>query len=62
MPGRRMGVEWMRRKKNAVKGMTVKISIKRGAHCDLHDVGKVIDDMVEMVGKFSPYVEVSIEA
>ena len=42
--------------------MSVKILIKKKPHGNLHDVGKVIDDVVEIVGKFSPYVEVSIEA
>lgn len=51
----------MRRKKNKVKGMTIKISMKMNPHRNLHDVGKVIDDVVGIMGKFSPYVEVNIE-
>lgn len=52
----------MRKKKNAIRRMTVKIFIKEKPHGNLQDAGKVIDDVVGIVGKFSPYVEVHIEA
>ncbi len=52
-------MKWTRRKKNAVTGMTIRISIKR--YGSLDGLDETVNRVVEALGKFSPYVEINIK-
>lgn len=55
-------MKWVYGKKAAGKKMTVKIFIKSKPHGSLDGIYETVGEVVEALGKFSPYVEVYIEA